>query len=200
MGLAAPKVRLSGSGKKRNYMLGEAQDVIDFGTQERATDISAMPAEDIAGILISDFLTDTINRNPSTIAPIRIGGRMRAVSSLNANAGLAGMSAAEISQRRQMGMNDFFNRRQQDVYRQYFQQLKEAQRRKALVLFEQLMDRASDFDFRRFRQRLAVDGMLSESEKVHLEILEKLFERRVDALKSSANTMKAIIGLANRAQ
>lgn len=200
MGLAAPKVRLAGSGKKRNYMLGEAQDVIDTGRQERATDISAMPPEDIVGILISDFLSDTINRNPSTIAPIRIGGRMRAVSSLNANSGLAGMNASEISQRRRMDVNDFFNQKQREIYRQYFEQLKETQRRKALVLFEQLMDRASDFDFRRFRQQLASDGILSQAEKVHLEILEKLFERRVDALKSSSSALKVIIGLTSRQQ
>ena len=198
MGLPAPKVRLAGSGKKRNYMLGEAQDVPETGTQDRATDISAMPAEDVAGILISDFLSDTLNRNPSTIAPIRIGGRMRAVSSLNANSGLGGMTASEISQRRQMDINDFFNIKQREIYRQYFEKLKETQRRKALVLFEQLMDRASDFDFRRFRQQLTTDGMLSEAEKVHLNILEKLFERRVDTLKASSSSMKMIIGLASR--
>ena len=198
MGLPAPKVRLTGSGKKRNYMLGEAQDVPESGTQDRATDISAMPAEDVAGILISDFLSDTVNRNPSTIAPIRIGGRMRAVSSLNANSGLAGMNASEVSQRRQMDINDFFNIKQREIYRQYFEKLKETQRRKALVLFEQLMDRASDFDFRRFRQQLNTDGMLSEAEKVHLNILEKLFERRVDTLKASSSSMKMIIGLASR--
>ena len=198
MGLPAPKVRLAGSGKKRNYMLGEAQDVPESGAQDRATDISAMPAEDVAGILISDFLSDTVNRNPSTIAPIRIGGRMRAVSSLNANSGLAGMSASEISQRRQMDVNDFFNIKQREIYRQYFEKLKEAQRRKALVLFEQLMDRASDFDFRSFRRQLATDGILSEAEKLHLNILEKLFERRVDTLKASSSSMKTIIGLTSR--
>ena len=198
MGLPAPKVRLAGSGKKRNYMLGEAQDVPESGAQDRATDISAMPAEDVAGILISDFLSDTVNRNPSTIAPIRIGGRMRAVSSLNANSGLAGMNASEISQRRQMDVNDFFNIKQREIYRQYFEKLKETQRRKALVLFEQLMDRASDFDFRSFRRQLATDGILSEAEKLHLNILEKLFERRVDTLKASSSSMKTIIGLTSR--
>ena len=97
-----------------------------------------------------------------------------------------------------MDINDFFNIKQREIYRQYFEKLKETQRRKALVLFEQLMDRASDFDFRRFRQQLNTDGMLSEAEKVHLNILEKLFERRVDTLKASSSSMKMIIGLASR--
>lgn len=198
MGLAAPKVRLAGSGKKRNYMLGEAQDVDSGGQQERMTDIASMPPEDVIGIAISDFLTDTIDRNPSTIAPVRISGRMRAVASLNQNAGLAGMSAQDIRTRRQMQLNDFFNRKQRAAYEQYFANLKEQQRRKALVLFEQLMDRAADFDFRRFQQQLTADGMLSEAEKLHMKIIEQIFEQRINILKASSGIFKQIMGLSNR--
>jgi hypothetical protein len=200
MGLAAPKVRLSGAGKKRNYMLGEAQDVEPMSQQERATDIASLPPEDVLGIAISDFLTDARDRNPSTIAQVRIGGRMRAVASMNPNAGLAGLSAQEIRQRRQLQLNEFFNRRQQATYEQYFRNLKEQQRRKALALFEQLMDRASDFDYRRFQQQLAVDGMLSEAEKLHLRIVEQIFEQRIEILKASSGVFKQIMGLTNRTQ
>ena len=112
MGLVAPKVRLTGTGKKRNYMLAEAQDAEEASRQERSTDIASLPPEDVLGITISDFLTDTIGRNPSTITPVRIGGRMRAVSSLNLNSGLAGMSASEIKNRRNLRLNDFFNKTQ----------------------------------------------------------------------------------------
>jgi len=200
MGLAAPKVRLSGSGKKRNYMLGEAQDVEPMSRQERATDIASLPPEDVLGIAISDFLTDTMDRNPSTIAQVRVGGRMRAISSMNQNAGLAGMTAQEIRQRRQLQVSEFFNRKQRLSYEQYFRNLKEQQRRKAIALFEQLMDRASDFDFRRFQQQLAVDGMLSEAEKIHLRIVEQIFEQRIDVLKASSGVFKQLMGLTNRTQ
>ena len=124
MGLVAPKVRLTGTGKKRNYMLAEAQDAEEASRQERSTDIASLPPEDVLGITISDFLTDTIGRNPSTITPVRIGGRMRAVSSLNLNSGLAGMSASEIKNRRNLRLNDFFNKTQLLTYQQYFKKLR----------------------------------------------------------------------------
>ena len=198
MGLIAPKVRLTGAGKKRNYMLGEAQDAEMFGTQDRATDIADLPSEDIVGILMSDYLTDTIDRNPSTIAPIRIGGRMRAVASLNGNSGLSGMSASEIRGRRQIQVNEFFRKKQQRTYAEYFASLRAQQRKKALMLFDKLLEQASDFDFRRFKQMLSVDGDLSASEKVHLNIIEQIFEQRINILKSSSGIFKKLIGLSIR--
>lgn len=198
MGLIAPKVRLTGVGKKRNYMLGEAQDAEMFGVQDRAMDIADLPPEDIVGILMSDYLTDTRDRNPSTIAPIRVGGRMRAVASLNGNSGLSGMTASEIRSRRQMEVNEFFRKKQQQTYAEYFAKLQAQQRKKALMLFNKLLDKASDFDFSRFKQMLTVDGELSESEKVHLNIIEQIFEQRVNILKSSSGIFKKLIGLSIR--
>ena len=197
MGLVAPKVRLSGAGKKRNYMLGEAQDAEEMSRQERLTDIASLPPEDILGITIADFLTDTIERNPSTITPVRVGGRMRAVSSLNLNAGLAGMSASEIKNRRNINLNQFFNKQQILTYQQYFKKLREQQRRKTLILFEKLMEQASDFDFRKFKKNLLNDAELSEAEKVHLDIMEKIFEQRVNTIRTSSGSFKKIIGLAD---
>lgn len=195
MGLIAPKVRLTGIGKKRNYMLGEAQDAEMFGVQDRTRDIADLPPEDVMGILMSDYLTDTIDRNPSTIAPIRIGGRTRAVASLNGNAGLSGMTPGEIRGRRQMQINEFFRKKQQLTYAEYFSKLQAQQRKKALMLFDKLLEQASDFDFRRFRQMLEIDGMLSEGEKVHLNIIEQIFEQRINILKSSSGVFKQLIGL-----
>lgn len=195
MELIAPKVRLTGSGKKRNYMLGEAQDAELSGVQERSTDIASLPPDDVVGILISDFLTDTRDRNPSTIAPIRIGGRMRAVASLNSNSGLSGLTTAETRNRRQLQIDEFFNKKQRLSYLQYFENLRAEQRKKALLMFEKLIDQASEFDFRRFRQALAVDGNLSSAELTHMSILESIFEQRINILKSSSGNLKKLIGL-----
>jgi hypothetical protein len=198
MGLIAPKVRLAGAGKKRNYMLGEAQDAEMFGVQDRTMDIADLPSEDVVGILMSDYLTDTRDRNPSTIAPIRVGGRMRAVASLNGSAGLSGMTSTEIRGRRQMQVNDFFKKKQQRIYAEYFEKLQAQQRKRALMLFDKLLEQAGEFDFKRFRQMLSIDGQLSEAELLHLEIVEKIFEQRVNILKSSSGNFKKLIGLSIR--
>lgn len=198
MGLIAPKVRLAGSGKKRNYMLGEAQDAEMFGVQDRAMDIADLPSEDVMGILMADYLSDTRDRNPSTIAPIRIGGRMRAVASLNSSAGLSGLTASEIKSRRQMQLVEFFKKKQQRTYAEYFEKLQAQQRKKALMLFDKLLEQASEFDFKRFKQMLKVDGELSEAEMLHLGIVEQIFEQRLNILKSSSGVFKKLIGLSIR--
>jgi hypothetical protein len=195
MGLIAPKVRIAGTGRRRPYMLGETQDIESESVQQRGTSIAELPAEDILGIVIADYLTDTTGRNPSNISPVSVSGKMRAVSSINPGSGLAGMSQSEIRNRRQMSLNDFFNRRQRAAYEQYFANLKTAQRKKALALYQQLLDRAQDFDFARFRQTLAVDGALNEAEKIHLEIMGTIFKQRLNTLKSSSGVLKKILGL-----
>jgi hypothetical protein len=195
MGLIAPKVRLSGNGRRRPYMIGETQDVEADSVQKRNTPAAELPVEDILGIAIADFLTDTTGRNPSNISPVAVAGKMRAVSSINPGAGLPGMSQAEIRSRRQIDVATFFNKKQRAAYEQYFAKLQASQRKKALVLYQQLLDRAQDFDFARFKQVLAVDGMLSDAEKIHLEIMNKIFTQRLNVLKSSSGVLKKILGL-----
>lgn len=195
MGLIAPKVRLAGTGRRRPYMIGETQDVESDAVQKRNAPAAELPAEDILGIAIADFLTDTTGRNPSNISPVSVSGQMRAVSSINPGSGLAGLSQAEIRGRRQISINDFFNKKQRAAYEQYFAKLQASQRKKALALYQQLLDRAQEFDFARFKQSLSVDGMLNEAEKVHLEIMSTIFKQRLSILKSSSSQLKKILGL-----
>ena len=195
MGLIAPKVRLSGSGRRRPYMLGETQDVEPESTQRREASSSEFPAEDIVGLAIADFLTDTTGRNPSNISPVSVEGKMRAVSAINPGAGLSGMSPAEIKNRKQTKLNEFFNRKQRMSYEEYFEKLQAAQKRKAILLYEQMINRAQDFDFARFKQILSQDGNLSSAEKLHLNIVESMFQKRLETLKSSSGVFKKLIGL-----
>lgn len=195
MGLIAPKVRLSGNGRRRPYMVGETQDIEAESVQRRNTPAVELPAEDILGIAIADFLTDTTGRNPSNISPVAVAGQMRAVASINPGAGFPGMSQAEIKARKQATLNEFFNQKQRATYAQYFAKLQSAQRKKALALYQQLLDRAQEFDFARFKQSLSVDGKLSDAEKVHLEIMGAIFKQRLNNLKSSSGLLKKILGL-----
>jgi hypothetical protein len=195
MGLNAPKVRLTGSGKRRSYMLAEAQDVESTARQLRKTPADMLPPEDILGLAISDFLTDTRDRNPSNIAPIRVNGQMRAIASINPSAGLSGLSTAEIRSRRQMEINDFFNKKQRATYMAYFAELQEKQRARALELFEKLLEQADNFDFTKFSEYLARDGKLSEAERMHLRVVETIFKNRIQQLKTSSESFKQALGL-----
>ena len=198
MGLNAPKVRLTGSGRRRGYMLAEAQDIDSTARQIRRTAPGALPPEDILGLAIADFLTDTRDRNPSNIAPVKIGGQMRAIASINPSAGLSGLSTAEIRTRRELDLNEFFNRKQRSTYTTYFENLQEKQRQRALQLFNQLLDDAQTFNFKKFIEFLSEDGKLSDAEKIHLQVVQSIFENRIEQLKTSSDTFKKLLGLTSK--
>jgi hypothetical protein len=176
-------------------MLAEAQDVDSTARQIRKTPADMMPPEDILGIAISDFLTDTRDRNPSNIAPVRIDGQIRAIASVNPSSGFSGLSTTELRQRRQMTINEFFNKKQRSTYTNYFLGLQEKQRNRAMELFEKLIDDANNFDFGKFTDYLSKDGKLSEAEKVHLKITQAIYLNRLQQLTSSSKVFKQLLGL-----
>ena len=195
MGLNAPKVRLTGSGVRRNYMLAEAQDIDGSARQIRKTQANELPPEDILGIAIADFLTDTRDRNPSNIAPVRIGGQMRAIASINPSAGLAGLTTAEIKNRKEISINEFFNKKLGLSYRLYFEQLQDKQRRRALEMFEALIESAQRFSFNDFSKFLSRDGRISDAEKIHLRILGTIYTARLQQFQTSSRSFKESLGL-----
>jgi len=195
MGLVAPKVRIAGKGERRSYLVGEAQDAMPNGAQSRSAARETMSAEDMLGIAISDWLLDSYKRNPSNIAPVVVSGKMRAVASMNPMSGLAEGSSTSNRKRMKVGFDTFFAEELRDMYRNNFEKLQAQQRRKAVALFEKLIDRAQEFDFKEIRQRLAIDGQLSSPEKMHLQIVEGLYKSRLDRLKSSRAMFLTTLGL-----
>ena len=109
--------------------------------------------------------------------------------------GLAEGSSTSNRKRLKVGFDAFFQEEQRNMYRNHFEKLQLQQRRKAILLFEKLIDRAQEFDFREVRQRLAINEMLSAPEKMHLQILEGLYKSRLDRLKSSKAMFLETLGL-----
>jgi hypothetical protein len=120
---------------------------------------------------------------------------MRAIASVNPSAGLSGLTTTELRARRQMSIADFFNKKQRATYTSYFDGLQEKQRKRAVEMFEKLIDDADNFDFAKFTDYLLKDGKLSESEKVHLRIVQSIYSNRVQQLKNSAQLFKQLLGL-----
>jgi hypothetical protein len=194
LGLSAPKVRLSGSGNRRTYLIGEAQDTPIAGSQNRASGLENVAVEDLVGLAVADWLLDTHGRTPANISPINISGAMRAVASINPMSG--GISArGNNRQRFDIDMNDFFGQELREMYRRNFEKLKLEQRRKALNMIATYIERAQNIDFPELRKRLSLDGEMSEAEKRHLSIIETLFNRRLETLRTSRAAFMSALGL-----
>lgn len=195
LGLVAPKVRIAGSGTRRSYLIGEAQDAASTGQQDRWMGLENVAIEDMVGLAISDWLTDTRLRSPANIAPINIGGKMRAIASINPSAGLPVSSPKEIKKRTDITIDKFYGEELREMYRQHFERLKAEQRRKALLQIAKYIERAQDVDFAEIRRRLSLDGELSQAEKRHMGIIELLFNRRLETLRSSRVLFMQSLGL-----
>ena len=149
----------------------------------------------MVGLAVSDWLTDTYKRSPANIAPISISGKMRAVSSINTSSGLPTASQKEIKKRTEVEIDEFFGEELREMYRKNFERLKLEQRRKALSQIAKYIERAQDIDFSEIRTRLSIDGELSQSEKRHMKIIELLFNRRLETLRSSRLLFMQVLGL-----
>jgi hypothetical protein len=78
------------------------------------------------------------------------------------------------------------------AYSDYYQALKAEQRIIFMRYLSQLINRARKFNPRNFSDSMNQYGM-SDGEKIHLNILEKLFETRLDVLKGQKNTLRRLI-------
>ena len=195
MGLIAPKVRVTGTGSRRSYLISEAQDAIQSGSQNRVADATQIPAGEVLGIAISDWLLDTYKRNPSTISPVNVRGKMHAIASMNPMAGLAEGTPASNRARIKQDMQDFFEKDLKNMYRQHFEKLKLEQKRQAIYMFDKLIDRAKEFDYEEMRQRLIVEGALNSQDKAHLQIVGGMYKNRLDRLVSSRTMLLKVLGL-----
>lgn len=92
-------------------------------------------------------------------------------------------------------MNDFFGKELREMYRRNFEKLKLEQRRKALNMIATYIERAQGVDFPELRKRLSLDGEMSQAEKRHLSIVETLFNRRLETLRTSRAAFMAALGL-----
>ena len=81
------------------------------------------------------------------------------------------------------------------TYTAYFEKLQEQQKKRALELFDKMIEEAQSFDFSKFTDYLSADGKLSDSEKIHLSVIESIFNNRIQMLQTSASAFKKLLGL-----
>ena len=142
--------------------------------------------------MVSDYLTDQRERPLTSIYTVDTADARRLIAGQNTTSGLIDLSKIEITKRMKMQINDFYATQLTPSYSDYYQSLK-AQQRVAFMKYLSLMiQRAKKFNSLNFRQSLSKYG-LSEGEKIHLNILDKLFEARLNNLNTGKDTLKKLI-------
>ena len=193
LGLEAPNVIFVGSGDSRRYLVEDAETAVKGGKVSDDAMFRSAPWQEVSRLFISDILTDVQNRNPGSIEIAESNKKLKIVPTTNDGAGLIELSKISISERTEQNIKDFLTEVNQQIYKKYYEELKAQQRAQAFQFLATLIQRARQFSFANFKSRLYSDSKLSTGEKIHLNILEKLYDNRLQQLVSSNESLSGIV-------
>jgi hypothetical protein len=183
LGIESPDVAIAGSGNRRPYLIQSIAATYPGVASSEDKTISDADSLSIARIMVSDFITAVENRSPSTLDILEIGDSVIAAPMLN-DTNLTPLAEIKIRKRTELLIEEFRSLQESGIYGKYYRELKEQQRRKVINEIKKLIERARLFNYVHFLQRLTVDGKLSDAEKRHIKIVQKIAEQRVDVLEN----------------
>lgn len=193
LGLASPDIIFSSkAGEIRRYMRQDVEAVIPgskFNPNRRLQDFKP---EDVARMLVSDFLTDQRERELSSVYALDAADGVTPVMAGNTTSGLTDLSEIEITKRMKLSINDFYDSDKQINYSEYYRNLKLEQQIAFRNFIDQLLRRATAFKMKELISRLNIDG-LSPGERAHLKIINRIFESRVKILASQKKSLIALL-------
>jgi len=195
MGVQAPAVKFAGEGDDRAFVYRSPDGVIEGAEVDDDLGVDDLPDAAILGTQVADWLTDTRGRTEASILGVRAGEDVDAVVAVGPPAALIGLDADELEERRQIGPQDFFQATT-EAYGKSFAEAADEEKQVVIEILDSLIERAQQFSWDDYRAKLAADGIISEAEQNHLEIVQGIFESRVENLSASRDAILAVLGLA----
>jgi hypothetical protein len=194
LGLESPDVFFVGTGDKRKYLVEDPSTLIRGFNVDRRKTMSDYKPEDVAKMLVSDWLTDQRVRDPGSIVSLSNGSETRPVVTNNFTSGLSDLDNISIVERQRLAINQFLDGPNGDTYVAYFQKLQQEQRFAFRREIDALLLRARQFNFTQFKNRLYSDGKLTDAEKAHLNIIGRILDLRIQKYADSRDTLMEILG------
>lgn len=193
LGLPTPTARFIGTGDDRETLLGDVSN--SGGRLDNTIGLDKVNAADMLRAFMSDFLTDARDRSPATLRPVRTQDKLTVVPSSNELSALSGLSSEEIQQRFNLDLPSYLNNRQAGVFKDRFSKITPSERNQLVSIYDTLIDRAKKFKWDEYASRLSADGNLSQAEQTHLEILQKLYSKRLEMLVSKKKETIQLLGI-----
>lgn len=193
MGLVSGEVIPVDIGDARRFMKQDPTSAIAGSKIDRSMKFNDFSPADIARLMISDWAIDQRLRDPSSIVPLSTSNGTRLAVMSNATAGLTKLSEIEIANRSKLSIKDFWDAKRIQQISEYNQALQEIKRQQFIGIYQQLLQRARSFSVSGFKSKLYRDGSLTDGEKIHLNIVLKIFNQRISALKGSEEMLRSIL-------
>jgi len=193
LGVQSPSVRFAGEGDDRPFYYRSPDNVIEGAGITEDYDPEVVPPEQVLGVQVADWLTDTRDRSKNSIFTATVGEEAELVAGVGPFAALVGLDADELEARRAIGPEDFF-RKTTDAYGRTFAEIGEDERALMIQILDQLISRAEEFSWADYLEKLSIDGKLSSAEESHLSIVKEIFDTRLTSLRESRELILQIIG------
>lgn len=194
LGVQAPAVRFAGTESNRPFVYRSPDNVIEGAELDRSIRSEDLPPERILGIQVADWLTDTRGRTAASVVGVRVNDEVEPVATIGPKSALIGLDEQELAARRDLDIQEFFNTTT-NAYGQVFTDRPQEDKDLLLQILESLIEQANNFSWEDYRDKLSADGIVSEAEKKHLEIVQGIFNQRLEALNRSRETIQQVLGL-----
>lgn len=193
LGMESPDVLFAAKqGNIRNYLREDISSAVPggvFNPQKKFTDLDM---HDVARMMVADFLTDQRERPNTSIYAIDSTDGTRAVLAQNTTSGLVDLSKIEITKRMKIRLGEYYESGLVPSYSDYYQALRAEQRILFIKLISQMINRARSFNPNKFMDN--IDGYgISEGEKIHMNIVTKLFTERLEVLSSQKQVLRKLL-------
>lgn len=192
LGVESPDVFPVGKGDRRSFLRERPESAIIGSKINRSKSQNDLPAKDVTGLFVSDMLTDVRERKPESVVAVDLGDRTFGMSIFNNGAGLTNLSDIEISKRMKMKIDDLFASTIGSQYSDYYKALKASQQSQMRKLISMLLKRARKFNFDQYRDRLNTSGELSVGEKIHMDVLGRIFKQRIRILSNELDLKNSL--------
>ena len=159
------------------------------------TPIVKIDTEDLLRMSVSDWLLDQRDRNPSNMRAIKRNETNGLAVGGNDLSALAGLSSEELKSRRAMVLDDYLKENRISQVAKKFNELSVAQRKVMVRVYEDLVKRASEFNWNDYSARLGIDGNLSAGEKAHLDLIRAIYTKRLESLRSGKQRYLQSVGV-----
>lgn len=193
LGLESPDIFFTGKpGEKRQYLREDVETALQGAKLNPNIKFSDLDPQDVARMMVSDFLTDQRERPNSSIYAMDTADGIRAMLAQNVTSGLTDLDKIEITKRTKMKIDEFYRAAGMPNYSEYYSQLKAQQQAAFRRYIDALISRARSFKMSELRRRMKLDG-LSPGEEAHLKIIEVLFKNRLETLSNSKKTLVEVL-------
>lgn len=193
LGLASPDVILAGApGDSRSYLRQDVETAFQGAKFNPNVKFQDFKPEDVAKMMVSDFLTDQRDRPGSSIYPMVTSDGPVPMLAQNITSGLVELDKIDINKRINLRIDAYFKSAGIPDYSKYYTTLKGEQQITFRKSMDKLIKNARSFKLANLRKMLESGG-LSDGEKNHLNIVEKLYSNRLETLSNSKRTIVEIL-------